>query len=224
MTLVKICGLSEVEHALVAAEAGADFIGVVFAEGRRKVTPEKAQAISRAIHNLKDSPQVVGVFAGYSPAEVNRIAEYCVLDRVQLSGGETWEYCLQIEKPVTKTLHISPNTTASRILTEIEKSNRFLKDTSLLFLLDTKMGNASGGTGRTFDWNVARDITDRFPVLVAGGLDPDNVAELIRLTHPQGVDVSSGVEIEGRKDPAKIRAFIEVVRQADTYQQNRIKP
>jgi phosphoribosylanthranilate isomerase len=223
MTLVKICGLSEIEHALVAAEAGTDFIGMVFAEGRRKVTPEKAQVISNAIHSLKNRPEVVGVFAGYTPAEVNRIAEYCHLDRVQLSGGESWEYCLQIEKPITKTLHISSDTIAGWILFSIAEGKRFLKDKDLLFLLDTKVGNASGGTGRTFDWEIAREIAARFPVLIAGGLDPDNVAGLIRLVRPQGVDVSSGVEAEGRKEPALIKAFIQAVRQADSNALNKEK-
>ena len=224
MTLVKICGLSEVEHALVAAEAGADFIGVVFAEGRRKITPEKAQVISNAIHSLKNRPKVVGVFAGYTPAEVNRIAGYCNLDRVQLSGGETWEYCLQVKKPITKTLHISSDTKAGRILSNIEEGKRFLKDKDLLFLLDTKVGNASGGTGRTFDWEIASEVTTRFPVLIAGGLDPDNVAELIRFAHPLGVDVSSGVETEGLKNPSKIRVFIKTVKQADSNAPSEEKP
>ena len=223
MTLVKICGLSEIEHALVAAEAGTDFIGMVFAEGRRKLTPDKAQVISNAIHSLKNRPKVVGVFAGYTPAEVNRIVEFCGLDRVQLSGSETWEYCLQIHRPVTKTLHISPDTSADRVISTIEEGMRIFQDKGLLFLLDTKMGNASGGTGRTFNWEIAREVAARFPVLIAGGLDPDNVAGLIRLARPQGVDVSSGVETEGRKEPALIKAFIQAVRQADSNALNEEK-
>ncbi len=218
MTLVKICGLSEIEHALTAAEAGADFVGVIFAESRRKITPEKVKMISVAIHRRKNYPKVVGVFAGYSPAEVNRIAEYCHLDRVQLSGGETWDYCLQIVKPIIKTLHISTDTATSRIMAEIEKGGHILKGKNFLLHLDTKVGNASGGTGQTFDWNLAKEVAARFPVLVAGGLDPDNVGELIHLTHPQGVDVSSGVETDGRKDPVKIKSFIETVRQVDLLQ------
>jgi phosphoribosylanthranilate isomerase len=224
MTLVKICGLSVVDHAMVAAEAGADFIGVVFAESRRRVTVEKAKKISTAIHSRENSPQVVGVFAGYSSAEVNRIADYCGLDRIQLSGGESWEYCQQIEKPITRTLHISTATTFRRISADIEAGGRILQGKDLLFLLDTKVGNASGGTGRTFDWNLAKEVVARFPVLVAGGLDPDNVTELIRLAHPLGVDISSGVETEGRKDPAKIRAFIEAVRNIDRSRSNGERP
>jgi phosphoribosylanthranilate isomerase len=221
MTVVKICGLSELEHALAAAEAGADFIGMVFAESRRKVTPIKARDISLALHRHGDPLRIAGVFAGIAAAEVNRIAAYCGLDRVQLSGGETWQYCLQIDWPITKTLHITPSTTTRQVLDDLEEGSRVMKNKDVLFLLDTKLGVASGGTGHTFDWSLAKEVAARFPVMVAGGLDADNVAELIHQVQPWGVDVSSGVETEGRKDPAKIRAFIEAVKRADTSQPNR---
>jgi phosphoribosylanthranilate isomerase len=215
VTKVKICGLSEIEHALVAAEAGADFVGVVFAEGRRKVSPERAQEISKVVRTLKNQPQVVGVFANHPAAEVNPIAQYCNLDRVQLSGDEAWQFCLRIERPITKTMHVSPATTAEQLIAEIEKGRRLMKGKDFIILLDTRVGNLSGGTGRRFDWQVAKEVAARFPVMVAGGLDPDNVSELVRLVRPWGVDVSGGVETGGRKDPAKITAFVESVRNAD---------
>ena len=220
MTLVKICGLSEVEDALGAAEAGADFVGMVFAESRRKVRPERALEMVSAVKNSKRSPQTVGVFAGFSPEEVNTIAEYCGLHRVQLSGGEPWHYCQQVSRPLTKSLHISTETKTEELLNAMEEGTRFLKGRDIIFLLDTKVGNASGGTGKTFDWNVAKEVAVRFPVMIAGGLDPNNVTTLIREIHPWAVDVSSGVETAGRKDTSKIGRFIAAVKGIDAEQRD----
>ena len=215
MTKVKICGLMDVEHALAAAEAGADFVGMVFAEGRRKLTPAKAKEIASAVHAIPNAPQVVGVFAGHSAAEVNRIAEFCGLDRVQLAGGEPWPFCLEMTHPVTKTVHIAPETTVDHVLGEIAEGERALAGRDVIVLLDTKVGKASGGTGHLFDWSIAREAARYHSVIVAGGLDPENVGRLVTDVRPWGVDVSSGVETNGRKDPAKIRAFIEAVRRAE---------
>jgi phosphoribosylanthranilate isomerase len=215
MTRVKICGLVEVEHAIVAAQSGADFVGMVFAEGRRQLPPEKAREIAAAVHGVAKPPQVVGVFARHTASDVNRIAEYCGLDRVQLAGGEAWSFCLEMERPITRTIHVAPGTSAEQVLAEIAEGKRALAGRDLFFLLDTKVGDASGGTGRLFDWSIAREVTRRYPVIVAGGLDPGNVSRLVKDVGPWGVDVSSGVETNGRKDPARIRAFIEAVRKAE---------
>jgi phosphoribosylanthranilate isomerase len=218
MTLVKICGLSEVEHAVAAAEAGADFLGMVFADSRRRVTPERALEIVGAVKKSRQRPRTVGVFAGLSVAEVNRITGYCGLDRAQISGGEAWEYCRQVTGPLTRSLHVSPETTDTELVAAIERGTRILEEKDIIFLLDTRVGNASGGTGKTFDWSVAKKVSARFRVMVAGGLDPNNVAGLIREAHPWAVDVSSGVEIAGIKDTAKIREFVEAVKRVDAEQ------
>ncbi len=216
MTRVKICGLSEVEHALAAAHAGADFVGMVFAESRRKVTAEKARDIVQALRSLGQHPETVGVFAGLPATEVNRIADFCLLDRVQLSGGESLQYCLGIRRPVTLSLHIAADTTERSVLETIEELDRVRGQKDILILLDTKVGNASGGTGKKFDWRIARLVAVQRKAMVAGGLDAQNVTTLIREVHPWAVDVSSGTETEGRKDISKIFAFVQAVRKADT--------
>lgn len=215
MTKIKICGLSHIEHAMVAAEAGADFLGLIFAPYRRRVTVEAASALVEAVHALRPRPQIVGVFVDAPAAEVNRVAEDCRLDWVQLSGNETWRYCRQIERPIIKAIHIPAGKKIEQILNKIEIGYRLYSERELICLLDSKSGNAPGGTGQAFDWQLAREITARFPVTIAGGLTPDNVSQMLEEAQPWGVDVSSGIESGGQKDPAKIRAFVAAVRRAE---------
>ncbi len=208
MTRVKICGISRPEDALVAARAGADFVGLVFAPSRRRVTSEKAKPIVEALQRIKTRPLVVGIFVNEPYDYVNRIAEAVELDLVQLSGDETLDYCLKISRPLIKVCHISAGKTARQVIEEITAGLEILPSGRLTYLLDTHTDAMYGGSGRTFDWSLAREVAARFPVIVAGGLDPENVAKLIREVRPWGVDVSSGVETGRLKDPAKIRDFI----------------
>jgi len=215
MTRVKICGIRDKAHALAAIEAGSNFIGLVFAPSPRQVTPAQAGEIVGAVKKCSEATAVVGVFVNMPAAEVNRIASSCHLDWVQLSGDESWEYCRQITKPLIKAIRIKPGQRPEEICEDLATGVRILSSQRCVYLLDSQVKGKYGGTGMTFDWSLARQAAEQFPVIIAGGLTPENVAQAIKMVAPWGVDVSSGMETGGVKDIAKIRAFIEAVRRAD---------
>jgi phosphoribosylanthranilate isomerase len=157
----------------------------------------------------------VGVFVNVHAGTVNRVAEICGLDRVQLSGDEPWEYCRDIERPIIKAMRVGRNNPAVQVMKDIDYGMRILKGREIAILLDTSLPDRYGGTGETFDWEAARPIARQFPVIIAGGLSPVNVSQAINTLIPWGVDVSSGVETRGVKDLNKIKKFIEAVRKTD---------
>ncbi len=220
MTRVKICGIRDKNHALAAVGAGADFIGLVFAPSQRQVTPAEAFEIASVVKKSSDTTEVVGVFVNTPPSKVNKIADFCALDWVQLSGDESWEYCRKITRPIIKAIRINQH--PGELYAELAAGARILFTRPLpnipqrfIPLLDSQVEGKYGGTGLTFNWKLAQQAAKRFPVIIAGGLNPHNVAQLIELVAPWGVDVSSGVEIEGTKDVARIKVFIEAVRKVD---------
>lgn len=215
MTQVKICGIRGKAHALAAAEAGADFIGLVFAPSQRRVTLTQALEIVSAVKKGANMVQVVGVFVNAPASEVNEVADSCCLDWIQLSGNESWEYCRQIKKPIIKAVRVSKGQHPQKISIALDIGTKVLNNQRYIYLLDSQVKGKYGGTGVTFDWSQARPVAERFPVIIAGGLTPENVARVIEMVAPWGVDASSGVEVGGVKDIIKIRAFIEAVRRAD---------
>ena len=214
MTRVKICGITESSHALAAAESGADFIGLVFAPSKRRVSPKRAHEIVMAVRGFENPPPVVGVFVNTPAPEVNRVADYCGLDWVQLSGDEPWDYLRDIKRPFIKATRVPGEADADAVLTGMSLGYKLL-ERDFIYLLDSHVEGSYGGTGQAFDWRLARQVSERFPVILAGGLSAENAGEAIKMVGPWGVDVSSGVETGGAKDLSKIKAFIEAVRRAD---------
>ena len=212
MTKVKICGIKCKKHALAAAEAGADFVGLVFAPSKRQIDTAQAREIVDVVKGCITTPLLVGVFVNTKASEVNEIADFCGLDWVQLSGDESWEYCREINRPIIKAVRVGEHKGSREIISELEAGIGQLGEKRYLLLLDSEVKDKYGGTGMAFDWRLAHAVAERFPVIVAGGLTPENVAEAIKTVSPWGVDVSSGVEVEGTKDVAKIKAFIAAVR------------
>lgn len=215
MTRIKIDGIKNEEQALAAAEAGADFIGMVFASSPRQVTPAQAGKIAAALKDKKPSVETVGVFVNAHVGTMNRIAEKCRLDWVQLSGDEPWESCRELARPVIQVIRLSRNNKPEQVCKDLAYGTKLLKKQKHIYLIDSNVPGRYGGTGISFDWKLAAPIAREFPVIIAGGLTPDNVGEAIKVISPWGVDVSSGVETKGVKDVEKIRKFIEAVRRAD---------
>ena len=214
MTQIKICGIREKAHALATVEAGADFIGFVFAPSKRQVSPAKACEIVDAVKKISSVIKTVGVFVNTPASEVNRIADFCGLDWIQLSGDESWEDCREIDKPIIKGIRISQQR-PEEIYDKLTVGLKTLSPQRFITLLDSQVEGKYGGTGITFNWRLAQQVAKEFPLIIAGGLNPLNVAQAIEMATPWGVDVSSGVETEETKDIVKIKAFIEAVRRTD---------
>ena len=218
MTRVKICGLGSLDSALAAATLGADLLGIVFEpHSRRCLEVEEARRMVQAFRARwpQESPRWVGVFANQPLEEVNHVLEYCDLDMAQVSGQESLDYCRQVVRPVVKVIHVRSDVPAEEALEGLERSLATYLGDGHMCLLDTFRKGVHGGTGQVFDWAVARELSRSYSFLMAGGLNPQNVAEAIRQVEPWGVDVSSGVETDGNKSTAKVADFIAQVRLAD---------
>lgn len=208
--LVKICGLRTVDHALAASAAGADLLGLVFAPSRRRVSPEEAAAISTAVRAAPGPrPRIVGLFVNEAPATIVAVAASVGLDLVQLSGDEPVTHADLIPLPLIKAVRLDGSPAEEAWVAYVTGHRG---DQGPLLLVDAHVPGRYGGTGVTADWARAAALAARAPILLAGGLTPDNVGAAIAAVHPLGVDVSSGVETAGVKDAARIKAFIAAVR------------
>ena len=199
MVKVKVCGITNPDDARVAADAGADAIGLIFAESPRRVSVERAREIAAA---LPEGVLKVGVFVDADPGEVLRIAREVGLDYAQLHGDEPPEAVAEIRAGgvgVMKALRVRN----AEALAAVE---RYEAD---LFLLDAWSAKARGGTGARFDWELAKSLRGRDNIVVSGGLDPENVREAIAFFEPYGVDASSSLEDRpGKKNGERVRRFV----------------
>jgi phosphoribosylanthranilate isomerase len=204
-TRVKICGLREPAHARVAAEAGADAIGLVFySPSPRFLTPERAAEITAS---LPPFVSTVALFVNEEAAVIERIVATARIDLLQFHGDETPEFCARFGRPFLRAVRMEKGVDL------IEYARRFSAARALL--LDAHVPGQPGGTGNTFDW-AAIPVSVPIPLILSGGLDAKNVGAAMRAVRPWAVDVSSGVESgRGVKDPAKIVEFIRKVRHED---------
>jgi Indole-3-glycerol phosphate synthase len=241
-TQVKICGLSDTATLDTAVTAGTDMLGFIFyPPSHRYIEPQQLKALLAASQSYgtaqqaageydeqvikKDlqrraqvRPDLVGVFVNAEADFINDVAEQVGLHYVQLHGNETPEFCQRIKRPVIKALSVTSEADLAQLSDYAAVTWRLLIDTP---------AQEWGGTGRTSDWQLARQAAQQQKILLAGGLNSDNVVQALQTVHPWGLDVSSGVETNKQKDPEKIRTFLSQIRQyearAATQQQTAIR-
>ena len=219
MLWIKICGNTNLDDARVALDAGANALGFILTASPRQISPKAAAEI---IRELPPSTEKIGVVLNESPETLKQLAETTALTGFQLQGDEpadqlpTFRRTLGLRK-IFKTLQ------AGELLSDPTRLDAYLAHSTAIdaFLLDSGSPTTRGGTGQTFDWQamlpLVQHIKQHKPIIIAGGLTPENVADAIHLFNPCGIDVVSGVELSpGRKDPAKLRAFITAARSAQT--------
>ena len=204
MLKIKICGITNVDDALHAVDAGVDALGFVFyPKSPRCVGPETVRCV---IERLPPFVISVGVFVNESRDVIQRVTAECGLSLIQLHGDESPGDCLALSRPVIKAMRL-------RSLKDVTRMSHYAVRG---FVLDAALEGVWGGTGQTMDWTLAKEATRHGPTILAGGLTPDNVRRAVAEVHPSGVDVSSGVEIApGKKDVEKMRRFVLEARKGD---------
>jgi len=224
MTHIKLCGFQTAEPVMAVIEAGADAVGLVFVpsarrclaldDARRLVSEVRAQAGDRM-------PELVGLFADQPVEDVRRHIEELKLDAVQLCGAEDVAYASKLGVPVVyKVIGIDPEVPIGAQMPRVMVLQHRHQLAGHRIVIDTKVVGEYGGTGRTFDWEIAAELARGLQLSLAGGLNPDNVGGAVRAVKPWGVDASSGVETDGVKDIEKVRVFVEAVRGADRGEGN----
>ncbi len=203
---IKICGITSLDDARAACDAGADYLGfVLYQKSPRAIAPA---ALRRLIGKLNRNIKCVGVFVNEPPMAVARIASDCGLCIVQLCGDESYAEFRSFPMPVWRVTRIHNG----------RPEPDFDEWPAVRYVLDSshgKNGKKYGGTGKTVDWNIAARLAGKNKIMLAGGLNPENAVEAVRIVRPAGVDAASGVESKpGKKDHAKLRFFIELVKNA----------
>lgn len=203
MTKIKICGIRTANDALIAMDAGADMLGFNFyPKSPRYISVGKCRDIMSVMRKYAQITYV-GVFVNASVAEIRAAMETCALNLAQLHGDESSEMVQSLNGKAFK---------AFRGVPDVEHINGFIRDDVPALLVDASVKDAYGGTGLTADWSAAAELAKNYPILLAGGLTAENVAEAVRQVRPWGVDVASGVESSpGSKDASRMKAFVKAV-------------
>lgn len=218
-TAIKICGLREAAHVAALSEQAIDYVGFIFAKSRRQVSTHQAAELIRVLRKGRHAARAVGVFVNPDEEALREVLTFAPLDVIQLHGDESPAFCAQVKQAfcvdVWKVLSIG-----AQPQEEWENMLAPYADVVDAFLVDTYDSRTIGGSGRTFNWEVLKEMQQwarerEIPLMVAGGLDANNVGELLANYHPDGVDVSSGVETDGIKDLAKIAQFVKRVRTSE---------
>ena len=202
MIWVKICGITRISDAQMAVRWGANALGFIFSESPRRITPQKARDITRSISPLV---KTVGVFVNEQPSKIREIVGFCALDLVQLHGNESASACSEVGPRVIKAFRVQGEETLNEIAN--------YKDHVRAILLDAYQKGINGGTGRTFDWELALKAKESgVPMVLSGGLRPGNIREALEGVDPWAIDVSSGIEKRpGIKDHERMGMFMEKV-------------
>ncbi len=201
MVEIKICGITNLQDACLSIDCGADAVGFIFyRKSLRYVAPERVKQI---VQKLPSGIAKVGVFVNQRVEEVRAISRFCCLDLIQLHGDEPSQYCRQF----------APSSVIKAIF--CEKDIRSMEDDSIkAFLVDARGNGLYGGTGKHADWELARRMKKMRPLILAGGLNKENVVKAINAVKPRAVDINSGAEISpGKKDPDKVREIVRTVRE-----------
>ena len=208
MTKIKICGIKTVDDALAAIDLGADMIGFNFyPKSPRYVEVGMVRNIMSKVRTI-GRVTCVGVFVNASVDEIHAVMDTCGLNLAQLHGDETIEFMESLQEKSFK---------AFRGIPDVKQLEDYARDAAPAFLVDASVKDLYGGSGVTADWDGAAELSKKYPLLLAGGLTPENVAEAVRRVKPWGVDVASGVEsVPGKKDPSRMKAFVKAVRDAES--------
>jgi len=212
MTKIKICGIKTLDDALAAIDAGADYLGFNFyPKSPRYIEKEACAIITSVLRTKHPRIKLIGVFVNSSVEEVKDILDVCSLNLAQLHGDETLEMVAAFNGKAFKAIRFSGETSAYPFLQSVPES------ALPALLVDASVKGVYGGSGVTADWDGAAELAKKYPLLLAGGLTPENVAEAVGRVKPWGVDVASGVEsAPGKKDPSKMVEFIKAVRSAES--------
>ena len=216
MIKIKICGIRTAATAIHASENGADFIGMIFVPNRRRtISLDDAKKVIQELRPKSDKRSLtVGLFADQPIRDIIEISQRVGLDMVQLCGYEPFEYCNQVQIPIIKSIHVPKDVVDTEFVKRLSIKVEKYTSHGHIVSLDTLVPGLEGGTGMSFNWDIASNLSkDGYEFMLSGGLSPDNLETAIKKVQPWGVDVSSGVETEGQKDEIKISSFIKICSQ-----------